>query len=128
MAFDGTPASSVTYVSASQLQAALPSAATTGPITVTNTAAPTGTVRSRPSYTVTPFAAATVSSFSPPSGVTDAVISIEGTNLCGASSVKFGSHAARFSIVSPTADRQYDRPERSGVSADLGRHAGRDRG
>jgi uncharacterized repeat protein (TIGR01451 family) len=102
VAFNGTPASSVTYVSASQLKAALPSAATTGPITVTNTAAPTGTVRSRPSYTVTPFAAPTVSSFSPPSGVTDAVISIQGTNLCGASSVKFGSHAARFSIVSPT--------------------------
>jgi uncharacterized repeat protein (TIGR01451 family) len=102
VAFNGTPASNVTYVSADQLKAALPYAATTGPISVTNTAAPTGTVRSRPSYTVTPFAAPTVSSFSPPSAVTGAVVSISGTYLCGASSVKFGSHPARFSIVSPT--------------------------
>jgi hypothetical protein len=51
VAFNGTPAASVTFVSASQLTATVPGSATTGPITVTNTAAPTGTVASRSSYT-----------------------------------------------------------------------------
>ena len=47
---DGTTAPSVTPVSATQLRATVPAA--TGPITVTNTATPEGTVRSKASYTV----------------------------------------------------------------------------
>jgi hypothetical protein len=51
--FNGTAASSVTHASATQLKATVPAAATTGPITVTNTTAPTGTVSSQAHYTVT---------------------------------------------------------------------------
>ncbi len=51
--FNGTSAGSVTHVSSTQLKAAVPSTATTGPITVTNTTSPTGTVRSATSFTKT---------------------------------------------------------------------------
>lgn len=51
--FNGVTASSLTRVSSSELQATLPSTATTGPITVTNTTAPVGSVRSNASFTVT---------------------------------------------------------------------------
>ena len=50
--FNGTAAATVNHVSSTKLTAAVPAGATTGPITVTNTAAPTGTVRSASSYTV----------------------------------------------------------------------------
>jgi hypothetical protein len=43
----------VTHVSATQLKATVPSTATTGPITVTNTTGVVGTVRSVSNYTVT---------------------------------------------------------------------------
>ena len=46
-------AASTTHVSATQLKATVPSTATTGPITVTNTAAPTGTISSATNYTKT---------------------------------------------------------------------------
>jgi hypothetical protein len=51
--FNGIAASRVTYVSAKQLKATVPPTATSGPITVTNTAAPRGTVSTRARYTVT---------------------------------------------------------------------------
>jgi plastocyanin len=50
--FNGT-AAATTFVSSSQLKATAPSASTTGPITVTNTTMPTGTVRSAGKFTVT---------------------------------------------------------------------------
>jgi plastocyanin len=50
--FHGT-AAATTLVSSSQLKATLPATATTGPITVTNTTAPTGTVRSAGNFKVT---------------------------------------------------------------------------
>jgi hypothetical protein len=51
--FNGTVASSVTHISSTELKATVPSTATTGPITVTNTTAPTGIVRSAANYTKT---------------------------------------------------------------------------
>lgn len=51
--FNGVAASSVVHVSSTQLKATVPSTATTGPITVTNTTAPTGTVRTAVNYTKT---------------------------------------------------------------------------
>src|SRR5215472_1185413 len=51
--FNGHAATSVVHVSATQLKATVPSTATTGPITVTNTTAPTGTVQSAVNYTKT---------------------------------------------------------------------------
>ena len=51
--FNGHAATTVVHVSATQLKATVPSTATTGPITVTNTTAPTGTVQSAVNYTKT---------------------------------------------------------------------------
>jgi len=51
--FNGTAASKLVHVSSTQLKATVPSAATTGPITVTNTTTPTGTVRSAATYAKT---------------------------------------------------------------------------
>jgi large repetitive protein len=50
--FNGVGASKPTLVSPTQLQATVPTSATTGPITVTNTKAPTGTVQAPTSFTV----------------------------------------------------------------------------
>jgi len=49
VSFDGTPAR-VVSVSAKKLQATVPAGAGTGAISVTNTAAPTGTVSSAGSF------------------------------------------------------------------------------
>jgi subtilase family serine protease len=46
VAFNGVPAGSVSLISASKLKAAVPAGAGSGPITVTNTAAPAGSVSS----------------------------------------------------------------------------------
>jgi subtilase family serine protease len=53
VSFNGVAATSVTYVSATKLKATVPSGASTGALTVTNTAAPVGTVTSATSFTVT---------------------------------------------------------------------------
>jgi hypothetical protein len=44
----------------------------------------------------------TVSSFSPVSGITGSQVTVTGANFSGVSGVKFGTHAAPFSIVSTT--------------------------
>jgi plastocyanin len=46
-------AAATTFVSSSRLKASVPAGATTGPITVTNTTTPTGTVRSASNFAVT---------------------------------------------------------------------------
>ena len=51
--FNGATGSSVVHVSSTQLKATVPSTATTGPISVTNTTAPSGTVQSAVNYTKT---------------------------------------------------------------------------
>jgi large repetitive protein len=51
--FNGAAASRVVHVSSTQLKATVPSTATTGPITVTNTTSPAGTVRSAANYSKT---------------------------------------------------------------------------
>ena len=51
VSFDGTPAASVTYSSAKKLRAVVPAGAGIGPITVTNTQAPAGTVASAAAFT-----------------------------------------------------------------------------
>lgn len=51
VAFDGVPASFVTVSSATKLKAGVPAGIATGPITVTNTAAPAGTVASAGDFT-----------------------------------------------------------------------------
>ncbi len=51
--FNGTAASSVTFVSSTEVQATVPSGATSGLISLTNTSAPAGTVSSANKFTVT---------------------------------------------------------------------------
>jgi hypothetical protein len=52
VSFNGTAATSVTYVSSTKLKATVPSGATTGQVSVTNTAAPAGTVSSAAHFAV----------------------------------------------------------------------------
>ena len=100
--FNGA-AATVSYVNSSLVKATVPSAATTGPVTLTNFSSPTGTVKARTSYAVTPHIAPTISSFTPTSGITGSSVTITGTYLSGASSVKFGGVAASsFSVRTPT--------------------------
>ncbi len=51
VAFAGTPAASVTFVSKSKLKVTVPAGGKAGPITVTNASEPAGTVRSPASFT-----------------------------------------------------------------------------
>jgi hypothetical protein len=51
--FGGVPSASVTHVSATELRAVVPVGAASGPVTVTNSEAPLGTVVSPTSFTVT---------------------------------------------------------------------------
>jgi hypothetical protein len=51
--FNGTTATTVTYISSSEVKATVPAGATTGPITLTNTSSPVGTVGSAKNYSVT---------------------------------------------------------------------------
>jgi hypothetical protein len=53
VSFDGTPATTVSFVSSKRLKATVPAGAGTGTITVTNTTAPLGTVSSAGAFTVT---------------------------------------------------------------------------
>jgi hypothetical protein len=50
--FNGTPATTVNYISSGEVKATVPSTATSGQITLTNTSPPAGTVRSAKKYTV----------------------------------------------------------------------------
>jgi IPT/TIG domain len=52
VSFDGVGASNVSYVSSTRLKATVPAGATTGPISVTNSSAPLGTVSSAASFAV----------------------------------------------------------------------------
>jgi hypothetical protein len=51
VSFDGTAATSVTFVSKTKLKATVPADIGSGPITVTNTSSPVGTVASATSFT-----------------------------------------------------------------------------
>ena len=94
--FNGTAATSFTVNSATQVTATAPAGVTTGPISLTT---PGGTATSATNFTVTP----TITSFAPTSGkVGDAVV-ITGTNLTGASAVRFnGTSATTFTVNSAT--------------------------
>ena len=68
-----------------QITAAVPATATTGPIAVTT---PGGTATSSTNFTVT-IPAPTITGFSPASGPVGTSVTISGANLSGATSVKF---------------------------------------
>ncbi len=97
--FNGTSAGFAVN-SASQITATVPSGATSGPIAVTTGA---GTATSAGSFTVTvPAAPPTITSFSPTSGPAGTVVTINGTNFTGATSVLFKNKSASFTVVNAT--------------------------
>ena len=98
--FNGVAATVLSRTPPSKLVAVVPTSASTGKITVTNTTAPIGTVRSASSYTVTPHSPPTISSFTPTGGITGSSVTINGTFFSGASAVKFGTLPAAYTIVS----------------------------
>ncbi len=97
--FNNVAASTFSVTSPTQIMASVPSGATTGRISVTN---PSGTGTSRTNFTVTGGTTPTISSFSPTSGKVGTVVTITGTNLTGATGVKFGSASATFTVNSAT--------------------------
>jgi hypothetical protein len=99
VSFNGSPATTVSYVNSGEVRATVPAGASSGPVTLATAA---GTVRARGKYTLTPSIPPTVSSFTPTSGITGTTVTITGTYLSGANSVKFGSLAANFRRLPPT--------------------------
>jgi len=94
--FNGT-AASITSSTATQIITSVPAGVTTGKITVTT---PGGTTTSAGNFTAPP----TILGFTPPSGQVGATITIKGTNLADATSVKFnGTADTTFTIVSATS-------------------------
>ncbi len=93
--FGGVAASTFSVNSSgTQITATVPTGAVTGKISVTT---PGGTANSATNFKVTPV----ISGFSPPSGPVGTVVTINGTGLTGATSVKFGSASAgTFSVNS----------------------------
>ena len=98
--FNGTNAASFNVDSNTQVTAVVPVKATSGPIQVVT---PLGTATSADTFTVLASGPPTIDSFSPPSGPVGTVVVITGTNLFGATSVKFGNKAAAsFTVDSNT--------------------------
>jgi RNA polymerase sigma factor (sigma-70 family) len=93
--FNGTLAE-FTIVSDGQITARVPSAATSGPVTVVT---PQGTATSSGSFTVTASAPA-IEGFSPGSGAPGTSVTIAGRNFTGTTSVKFNGVGASFSVAS----------------------------
>ncbi|MBF9239893.1 IPT/TIG domain-containing protein [Hymenobacter sp. BT683] len=96
---NATTATGLTVVSATTLRATVPAGASTGRLSVT---APGGTALSTASFTVVP--APTLSAFAPASGTIGTSVTLTGTNLSGATAVKFnGVAATTFAVVSATS-------------------------
>jgi len=96
--FNTTAAVAFTVNSATQITATVPTGATTGKITVTNTIGP---VVSTLDFTVI-TGAPTISSFSPISGPEATSVILTGTNFLGATAVKFNGVTATFTVDSNT--------------------------
>jgi thermitase len=93
---------SFTVVSPTTIQATVP--ATGAPDGRWRVTTPGGTAMSAGSYMTTAAPAPpTLSGFSPSSGPVGTSVTLTGTNLSGATSVKLGTVAATFIIVSPTS-------------------------
>jgi uncharacterized repeat protein (TIGR01451 family) len=98
VAFNGA-AATFTPISATQVRATVPVAATTGPISVTNAS---GTSATTAKFTVI-SSAPRITSFTPSTGTTGTVVTINGANLAGTTDVWFnGVAAASFIQVSAT--------------------------
>ena len=95
--FNGAAAASFTVVSTTKITATVPVGATTGRITVMNSA---GTATSATDFTVLP--PSTITSFTPTQGRVGRSVILTGTNLGDVTSVRFNGTQAVFTINSPT--------------------------
>jgi hypothetical protein len=99
--FNTTNATTFTVDSDSKIRANVPTAATTGKITVTNSA---GSAVSSETFTVsTSTPAPTITSFTPASGPVGTQVTIAGTNFTGATAVTFNNTAASTFTVDSAA-------------------------
>ncbi len=94
--FNGTTAT-YSVTSPTQILTTVPVGATTGLIEVTT---PAGTASSATNFIVAP--APTLTSFSPTAGAIGTAVTLTGTNLTGATAVKFKGTTATFTVVSAT--------------------------
>jgi len=96
--FNGTAATAFTVDSPTQITATVPVGATSGAIVVTT---PGGQTTNATVFTVLPLP--TITSFVPSSGGVGSSVVITGTNLTGATAVRFnGTAATAFTVDSPT--------------------------
>jgi large repetitive protein len=93
----GTITAAYTVNSATKITATVPTGAIIAKIAVTT---PGGTVTSSTNFTI--VAAPTITSFTPTSGPIGASVVITGTNLTGATAVKFGTITAAYTVNSAT--------------------------
>jgi len=93
VSFNGVSAITFTVVSATQIDATVPSGASTGLISVTT---PDGTDFSSTNFSVKPD----ITSFTPSSGEVGDAITINGTGFTGATSVLFNGVSAAFTVNS----------------------------
>lgn len=93
--FNGVNASSFTVVGPTQITAVVPPNATSGAISIV---VPSGTLTSAASFSVFP----SIISVSPTSGFAGAAVTINGTNLIDATTVRFNSVSSPFTAVSAT--------------------------
>jgi hypothetical protein len=102
VSFNGQPAFSYSVVSASEIDAVVPAAATTGTIRVTTA---NGTATSS-SFTVDAAQTPTLASFTPTTLSSGATVTLTGTHFVGATQVQFnGLNAASFTVLSDTGIR-----------------------
>ena len=96
--FDDRNAGTFTVVNDTRITATVPSNGTDGPIQVTNAA---GTATSSTNFNVTQSPRPTITSFTPTVGPIGTSVVITGTNLTGATRVRFnGVRAATFTVNS----------------------------
>jgi hypothetical protein len=94
--FGGT-AASFSVLSDTTIQATVPEGATTGPLSVTT---PAGAATSAAPFTV--VGPATITSFTPASGLADTSVTISGTSFTEVMAVTFNGSTAAFTVVSDT--------------------------
>jgi IPT/TIG domain-containing protein len=100
VAFNGVAATSFTVDSDTQITVVVPSGATTGKISVTDSE---GTDTSGPNFTVTASPTPTITSFTPTSGAVGTTVTVTGTGFTGASAVTVGGTAVTtFTVDSDT--------------------------
>ncbi len=102
VSFGGVAATTFQFVSDTNVTATVPNGAATGPIAVSTV---NGTGQSSTNFTVTGGGgggAPTITSFTPTQGFPGTVVTINGTNFTGATSVKLGTVAAGYTVNSST--------------------------